>query len=100
MGYYECEYISEIHELQRNVDNLEDKVGEPPFYLLGVREDGETEYVGVWFSERKIKLFIKSCRLKDNSRFKKNSPLGHYKYVTIQRFYVPDHLPIEPEYCG
>ena len=97
--YHDCESWYRLEELKDEIYDLEEKVGNPPYYLVGLT-DNKREYLGVFLTARDMDEFIDSCRLKGRRGFKKSSPIGKYNNFTIERFYVPEHVPVNPKFKG
>jgi len=89
----------DIIELSSKVDLLEHRVGEPPYFLV-VWIGTKREYIGIFYTNQNVRDFINSCRLKNSDKFKKKSPLGKVDRYSIERSYIPEHIPIEPTFEG
>ena len=87
--------------LTMEVSRLQDKIGEDPrpFYLVAWNKR-ERVYLGVFHTEDGIKKFIESCMLKTGRGFKKRSPLYGVDKYTIERFYVPEYISVNPVFKG
>jgi hypothetical protein len=92
---------SDVFELESKVTDLQYRVGYPPYYLVGITGRQRT-YIGVFYCFKAVTDFINSCRLKSVRGsvhgFKKRSPLGNVDKYEIARFYIPEHIPIEPTF--
>lgn len=87
----------DISELRSDMYSLENRVGHPPFFLV-TWKDGKRKYVGAFDTEKSARNFVNSCRLKNGREFRKRSPLGDIDTWTIERYYVPEHIPVEPTF--
>lgn len=87
---------SEMWDLKARLSELEEL--RQPYYLMGWRGE-EKECLGVFFSSKDMNDFIRSCRRKSKPfGYLKRSPLGKVDRWEVERFIVPEGIPVNPKF--
>jgi len=102
---------ADLKELEWKIDDLEsqlveyrDMIERKPIFVVGYKYEErsikERKYIGIFSDEKLAENFIKACQLKTPAKdriFKVTSPLGGFDVARIEYFYVPEHIPFNPE---